>query len=51
MLRTENGLEFGGRAMLRWAHEHGMLLRLIEPGKPNQNAYIESCNGVYVTNA
>jgi transposase InsO family protein len=31
--------------MLTWAHEHGETLRLIEPGKPNQNAYIESFNG------
>jgi transposase InsO family protein len=26
-------------------HERGVTLRLIEPGKPNQNAYIESFNG------
>ena len=31
--------------MLTWAHERGVALRLIEPGKPNQNAYIESFNG------
>ena len=30
--------------MLEWAHTHGVTLRLIEPGKPNQNAYIESFN-------
>lgn len=28
-----------------WARDHGVSLRLIEPGKPNQNAYIESFNG------
>jgi transposase InsO family protein len=44
-LRTDNGPEFCGRAMLTWAHERGVDLRLIEPGKPNQNAYIESFNG------
>lgn len=31
--------------MLEWAHGKGVLLRLIEPGKPNQAAYIESFNG------
>jgi putative transposase len=32
------GKEFCGKAMLMWAHEKGVALRLIEPGKPNQNA-------------
>ncbi len=45
VLRTDNGLEFCGRAMLTWAHEHRVALRLIEPGKPTQNAYVESFNG------
>ena len=45
MLRTDNGLEFCGRAMLTWAHERRVTLRLIEPGKPTQNAYVESFNG------
>lgn len=44
-IRTDNGKEFTGKAMLNWAHERGVKLRLIEPGKPNQNAYIESFNG------
>ena len=39
------GKEFTGRTMLTWAHRHGIALRLIEPGKPNQNAHIESFNG------
>lgn len=45
VIRTDNGKEFCGRAMLTWAHQHNVTLRLIEPGKPNQNAYIESFNG------
>ena len=45
VIRTDNGKEFCGRAMLRWAHDHHVTLRLIEPGKPNQNAYVESFNG------
>jgi putative transposase len=45
VIRTDNGKEFRGRAMLTWAHERGITPRLIEPGKPNQNAYVESFNG------
>jgi putative transposase len=45
VIRTDNGKEFCGRVMLTWAHQQGVTLRLIEPGKPNQNAYIESFNG------
>lgn len=44
-IRTDNGKEFCSRAMLTWAHARGVQLFLIEPGKPNQNAYIESFNG------
>jgi len=44
-IRTDNGKEFCGHAMLTWAHARGVKLFLIEPGKPNQNAYIESFNG------
>ncbi len=39
------GQEFCGRAMAIWAHQNGVALRFIEPGKPNQNAYVESFNG------
>jgi putative transposase len=44
-IRTDNGKEFCGRAMLNWAHAKGVQLFLIELGKPNQNACIESSNG------
>ena len=44
-IRTDNGKEFCGRAMIEWAHARGVRLYLIQPGKPNQNAYIESFNG------
>jgi len=44
-IRTDNSKEFCGQAMLTWAHARGVKLFLIEPGKPNQNAYIESFNG------
>lgn len=45
VIRTDNGKEFTGKAMLTWAARNGVALRLIEPGKPNQNAYVESFNG------
>ena len=45
VIRSDNGTEFTGKAMLTWAHRNGVALRLIEPGKPNQNAYVESFNG------
>jgi len=31
--------------MLNWAHRTCIALRLIDPGKPNQNAYVEPFNG------
>lgn len=45
VIRTDNGPEFCGKAMLTWAHRNDITLRPIEPGKPNQNAYVESFNG------
>ncbi len=45
VIRTDNGKKFCGRAMVAWTHERGVQLRLVQPGKPNQNAYIESFNG------
>ena len=45
VIRTDNGKEFCGKDLVKWAHDRGVTLRLIEPGKPNQNAYIESFNG------
>ena len=45
VIRSDNGKEFTGRAMLNWAYRNSVALKLIEPGKPNQNAYVESFNG------
>lgn len=41
----DNGPEFAGRALDMWAHQHGVLLQFIRPGKPVENAFIESFNG------
>lgn len=38
IIRTDHGKEFTRKARLSWTHERGVVLRLIEPGKPNQNA-------------
>src|SRR5699024_10324823 len=44
VLRTDNGLEFLGAALIEWAKRTGMAIQYIQPGKPNQNAYIERFN-------
>ena len=45
VLVTDNGPEFAGQALDVWAYEQGVKLHFIEPGKPAQNAFIESFNG------
>src|SRR5690606_23224687 len=35
VIRTDNGPEFIGKAMLNWAYRNNVALKLIEPGKPN----------------
>jgi putative transposase len=46
-IRTDQGPEFTGRALDQWAYRNGVDLKLIQPGKPTQNAYIESFNGKF----
>jgi putative transposase len=46
-IRTDQGPEFTGKALDQWAYEHAVELRLIEAGKPTQNAYVESFNGKF----
>jgi putative transposase len=41
----DNGPEFRGRALAAWSAERGVRLEFIQPGKPVQNAYVESFNG------
>lgn len=41
----DNGPPFPSRDMDQWAHEHGVVLQFIRPGKPIENAYCESFNG------
>jgi putative transposase len=44
-LVVDNGPEFIGKALDAWAWARGVRLHFIDPGKPVQNAYIESFNG------
>jgi putative transposase len=41
----DNGPELAGKAVDQWAYERGVQLRFIEPGKPVQNAFVESFHG------
>ena len=41
----DNGPEFLSQAVDTWAYQRGIRLHFIAPGKPNQNAFIESFNG------
>ena len=43
----DNGPEFSGTALDAWAGQHGVTLHFIQPGKPVQNAFIESFNGKF----
>jgi len=41
---VDNGPEFSGRALDQWAHQHGVKLQFSRPGKPTDNAMIETFN-------
>lgn len=45
VLLSDNGPEFTGRALDQWAYQQGIRQDFIDPGKPVQNAFIESFNG------
>lgn len=42
---SDNGTEFTSMAILKWVQEIGINWHYIAPGKPTQNAFIESFNG------
>jgi putative transposase len=44
---VDNGPEFSGKALDVWAFERGVQLHFIRPGKPIENAYVESFNGKF----
>jgi putative transposase len=49
VLRCDNGPEFLGAEFVSWTENMGMFIMYIQPGKPNQNAYIERFNRTYRT--
>lgn len=44
---ADNGTEFTSRAFLSWASECKIDLHFIDPGRPQQNAFVESFNGKF----
>jgi putative transposase len=47
ILRVDNGPEFISSELVTWAESVGMMIQYIQPGEPNQNAYIERFNRTY----
>jgi len=43
-LRVDNGPEYVSGALQTWAQNRGIGIRYIQPGKPQQNAYVERYN-------
>jgi putative transposase len=43
----DNGPEFASAALDEWAYRNDVTLNFIDPGKPTQNAFIESFNGTF----
>jgi putative transposase len=44
-ITVDHGPEFEGQVLDAWSYERGVRLNFIRPGKPVENAYIESFNG------
>ncbi len=43
-IRCDNGPGYTGKVLISWAYQQNIMLRFIQPGKPQQNAYIERYN-------
>jgi putative transposase len=46
-IRCDNGPELTSQTFTEWCQERGIDIRFIQPGKPDQNAYIERFNRSY----
>jgi putative transposase len=47
VIRVDQGSEFVSRVLDLWASQCGVTLDFSQPGKPTDNAYIESFNGKF----
>jgi transposase InsO family protein len=47
VIRSGNGPEFLGEAFVQWLKQSGVAIQYIQPGKPNQNAFIERFNRTF----
>jgi putative transposase len=43
-IRVDNGPEYVSSTLMTWAEKQGIALTYIQPGKPQQNAYVERYN-------
>ncbi len=46
-IRVDNGPEYLSQVLIAWCRHQGVQLNYIQPGKPNQNAYIERFNRTF----
>lgn len=46
-IRVDNGPEFISKVLDEWAYRNGVKLDFIRPGKPVENAYVESFHGKF----
>jgi putative transposase len=47
VIRSDNGPEFLGEAFVQWLKQSRVAIQYIQPGKPNQNAFIERFNRTF----
>lgn len=47
VITCDNGTEFTSKAMFFWSEDKSVRLGFIQPGKPTQNAFVESLNGKF----